>query len=110
MFVSLRKEDDMGAPTDEVSHKHFHCTHGHCNSHMVTLCVCASRPNLYHKTTAASTVLDARGAPVLGVGGAQEEQDRALQVWLSSSPNTHCVNVPTYLSSHIAVIRCAWCT
>ena len=42
------------------------------NCHFV--CVCVSRPNLYHKTTAASTVLDARGAPVLGVGGAQEEQ------------------------------------
>ena len=45
-------------------------------------------------------VLDAPGElrqPVVGVGGAQEEQGRALQVWLSSSPNTHCVNVPTYL-------------
>ena len=49
--------------------------HGHCNNHIVTSCVfCASRPNLYHKTTAASTVLDARGGLVLGVGGAQEEQ------------------------------------
>ena len=39
--------------------------------------------------------LDARalGGPVLGVGGAQEEQGRTLQVCLSSSPNTH----PTYV-------------
>ena len=33
------------------------------------------------------------GGPVLGVGGAQEEQGRTLQVCLSSSPNTHSTYV-----------------
>ena len=72
--MSLGHKDDMGVPTDQLSHNHFHCTDGHCNNHIVTSFVCASRSNLYHKTTAASTVLDARGGLVLGVGGAQEEQ------------------------------------
>ena len=39
LFVSLRNKDDMGAPTDQVSHNHFHCTYGHCNNHIVTSCV-----------------------------------------------------------------------
>ena len=39
--------------------------------------------------------LDARalGGPVLGAGGAQEEQGRTLQVCLSTSPNTHSTHV-----------------
>ena len=47
--------------------------------------------------------LDARaiGGPVLGVGGAQEEQGRTLQVCLSSSPNTHS----TYVF-HLSLCQC----
>ena len=33
--------------------------HGHCNNHIVTSCVfCASRPNLYHKTTPCWTLAE----------------------------------------------------
>ena len=39
LFVSPRNKDDMGVPTDQLSHNHFHSTHGHCNNHIVTSCV-----------------------------------------------------------------------
>ena len=56
--------------------------------------------------------LDARalGGPVLGVGGAQEEQGRTLQVCLSSSPNTHSTYVFIYLCVSVTMNRCVWCT
>ena len=38
-------------------------------------------------------VARALGGPVLGAGGAQEEQGRTLQVCLSTSPNTHSTHV-----------------
>ena len=56
--------------------------------------------------------LDSRalGGPVLGVGGAQEEQRRTLQVCLSSFPNTHssCVFICPCVS--VTMNTCAWCT
>ena len=39
-FMSLGNKDDMVFPTDQLSHNHFHCTHGHCNNHIVTSFVC----------------------------------------------------------------------
>ena len=56
--------------------------------------------------------LDSRalGGPVLGAGGAQEEQGRTLQVCLSSSPNTLSTYVFIYPCVSETVNRCAWCT
>ena len=53
--------------------------------------------------------LDARalGGPVLGVGGAQEEQGRTMQVCLSSSPNTHSTYVFIYPFVSVTMNRCA---
>ena len=42
-FVTPRNKDDMGVgvPTDQLSHNHRDCTHGHCNSHIVLrVCLC----------------------------------------------------------------------
>ena len=35
-FFVPGNKDDMGVPTDQLSHNHLHCTHGHCNNHIVT--------------------------------------------------------------------------
>ena len=41
LSVALNK-DDMGdgVPTDQLSHNHCDCNASHCNSHIVTSCVC----------------------------------------------------------------------
>ena len=55
-------------------------------------------------------VARALGGPVLGVGGAQEEQGRTLQVCLSTSPNTRSAHVFIFLCVSVTMNRCAWCT
>ena len=55
-------------------------------------------------------VARALGGPVLGAGGAQEEQGRTLQVCLSTSPNTHSAHVFIFLCVSVTMNRCAWCT
>ena len=51
----------------------------------------------------------ANNAPltVLGVGGAQEEQGRTLQVCLSSSPNTRSTHVFIHPCVSVTMNRCA---
>ena len=55
-------------------------------------------------------VARALGGPVLGAGGAQEEQGQTLQVCLSSSPNTLSTYVFICPCVSVTVNRCAWCT
>ena len=84
LLVTPRNKDDMGDgdPTDQLSHNHCDCTDCHCNSHIVRPFV----PSLVTGPSAAEAaqrlrpdedVLDAPEEfrqPVVGVGGAQEEQ------------------------------------
>ena len=94
LFVTPRNKDDMGdcVPTDQLSHNHCDCTDSHCNSHIVLrVCLCfllshhQSQVHRRHKQLSDfdrdEEVLDAPEElrqPVVGVGGAQEEQGQEM--------------------------------
>ena len=84
LSVAPRNKDDMGdgVPTDQLSHNHCDCTDSHCNSHIVLPFVPSPITSLSAAEAAQrlrldEEVLDAPEElrqPVVGVGGAQEEQ------------------------------------
>ena len=90
LLVTPRNKDDVGdgIPADQLSHNRCECTDSHCNSHIVAWClfVLPFVPSPITRPPAAEAaqrlrrdeeVLDAPEElrqPVVGVGGAQEEQ------------------------------------
>ena len=84
LFVTPRNKNNMGdgVPTDQLSHNHCDCTDSHCNSHIVLPFVPSpvtspSAAEAAHRLRRDEEVLDAPEGlrqPVVGVGGAQEEQ------------------------------------
>ena len=84
LFVTPRNKDDMGdgVRTDQLSHNHCDCTDSHCNGHIVLPFVPSpvtspSAAEAAQRLRRDEEVLDAPEElrqPVVGVGGAQEEQ------------------------------------
>ena len=108
LSVTQRNKDDMGdgVPTDRLSHNHCDCTDSHCNSRIVLPFVPSpitspSAAGAAQRLRRDEEVLDAPEElrqPVVGVGGAQEEQGQERRF-------VHVV----YLARQSRAMVVAWC-